>query len=65
MPAKVKVTLGYKINMGPGTFETFSIEYGLEADSKEGESIGDAFRRVEDFVSDKLFAEVERVKAGL
>lgn len=65
MPARVKVNLGYTISMGPGTYEFLRIDYGLEADAKEGETIGEAFERVENFVSDKLFSEVKKVKEGL
>ena len=64
-PVRVKVTLSYKINMGEGTFETLGVEYGMEADALEKESASQAFARIEDFISDKLFAEVKRVKDTL
>jgi hypothetical protein len=62
---RVKVDLSYKINMGRDTYETMGIEYGLEADALEGETATQAFDRVEKFVSDRLFTEVERIKKGL
>jgi hypothetical protein len=63
VPVKVRVDLAYKINMG--NYETLSVGYGLEADALEGENASEAFKRVEDFVSTKLFNEVERIKKTL
>jgi len=58
VPVKVRVDLAYKINMG--NYETLSVGYGLEADALEGETATEAFKRIEDFVSTKLFNEVDK-----
>lgn len=64
-PVRVRVCLSYKINMGQNTFETLGVEYGMEADALQDESASQAFARIEGFISDKLFAEVKRVKDTL
>jgi len=61
--SRVRVNLSYKINMG--NFETFGLEFGVEADALEGESTRQALERVKELISNELFDEVKRVKEGL
>lgn len=61
--SRVRVSLSYKINMG--NFETFGLEFGVEADAQEGESTKQALERVKELISNELFDEVRKVKEGL
>lgn len=63
MPVRAKVELSYKINMG--NYETMMVDFGLEADALEGENATQAFDRIEEFVSARLFGKVEAIKKAL
>lgn len=66
---RVRATVGYKRNMGQGTFETLNLEYSVEdncrVDKETGdyEKVSDAFARVADFVEAQLVARLKEVEA--
>lgn len=60
MSVRVKVELAYKANMGD--YETYEIRYAIEDDAKPGESAVAAHKRVEQAVSDLLWAELEEAR---
>lgn len=63
--SKVNVELGYKVNMGLGSFETYEIRVGIQDEPKPGENTEDAFNRVYDYVESKLETKVAAAKAEL
>lgn len=60
MSVRIGVELAYKVNMGD--YETYDIKYSIEDDAKEGETAKQAHARVEQLVSDLLWAEVEQAR---
>lgn len=62
MARSVHIEYAYKVNMGKDTYESLEIRYGITEDAREGEKMNDLFKRVDDYVSKKLFDEVAAVK---
>lgn len=58
--SKVKVSMGYTVNMGD--YENIRFDYGIETDTREGETAAAAFERAEEFVSKRLFSAVAEAK---
>lgn len=57
---RVKVELAYKVNMT--NFESYEIRYGVEDDVRENETAREAHERCENFVSERLWPEVEEAR---
>jgi hypothetical protein len=60
MARSVHVEYAYKVNMGD--FESLEIRYGVTEEGRPDEKMNDLFKRVDDYVSKKVFDEVEAVK---
>ena len=60
---KVTYSLGYTLNLG--NFESLRIDFGVEDDLKEGESVKDASERVYSFVEKTLVEKVKEAKSEL
>lgn len=54
---KVKVALGYTLNVG--NFQSLRIDIGIEDSRRDGETITDAFERVYSFVETKLSEKIK------
>lgn len=65
---RVRATVGYKRNMGTGTYETLNLEYSVEdncrinKDSGEYEKVSEAFTRVADYVEAQLIARLKDIE---
>lgn len=53
---KVKVSLGYTLNLG--NFQSLRIDIGVEDSKREGEMTNDAFERVYKYVEAKLAEKI-------
>lgn len=60
---KVKVGLGYTLNLG--NFQSLRVDIEVTDNKREGENTGDAFERVYDFVETKLTEKVKEASAQL
>jgi hypothetical protein len=60
MPARVKVNVGYTVNMGD--FESLRLDFGIEDDTRENEKATETFDRCFKFVWTRLEAEVDKAK---
>lgn len=63
---RVRATVGYKKNMGQGTYESLNLEYSVEDNvrrQQDGtfEKVSDAFDRVADFVENQLLDRLAAV----
>jgi hypothetical protein len=63
---RVRATVGYKKNMGAGTYESLSLEYSVEDNVRRKEDgsfekVSDAFDRVADFVEGQLLDRLAEV----
>ena len=53
---KVKVSLGYTLNLG--NFQSLRIDIGIEDSKRDGEMTNDAFERVYKYVEAKLAEKI-------
>lgn len=53
---KVKVSLGYTLNLG--NFQSLRIDIGIEDSKRDGEKTNDAFERVYKYVEAKLAEKI-------
>lgn len=60
---KVKVGLGYTLNLG--NFQSLRIDLEVTDNKREGENTNDAFERVYSFVEDKLAEKIKEASAEL
>lgn len=60
---KVKVGLGYTLNLG--NFQSLRIDVEVTDNKREGENTNDAFERVYSFVEDKLAEKVKEASSEL
>lgn len=60
---KVKVALGYTINLG--NFQSLRIDLEVQDNKREGENVNEAFERVYAFVEGKLAEKVNESKAEI
>ena len=60
---KVKVGLGYTLNLG--NFQSLRIDLEVTDNKRDGENINEAFERVYSFVEDKLADKVREASAEL
>jgi hypothetical protein len=60
MPARVKVNIGYTVNMGD--YENIRFDFGIEDDTREQEKASEAFTRCFNFVWTRLDAEVDKAR---
>ena len=60
---KVKVALGYTINLG--NFQSLRIDLEVQDNKREGENVNEAFERVYSFVEGKLAEKVNESKSEL
>jgi hypothetical protein len=60
---KVKVGLGYTLNLG--NFQSLRVDIEVTDSKREGENTGDAFERVYEFVENKLTEKVKEASAQL
>lgn len=60
---KVKVTLGYTVNLG--NFESLRLDLGVVDSKRDGETTDQAFERVYKFVEEKLTEKVAEAKVEL
>lgn len=58
---KVKVGLGYTINLG--NFQSLRIDVEVQDSKRDGENVNEAFERVYDFVENKLAEKVAEAKS--
>lgn len=57
---RVKVSLGYTLNLG--NFQSLRIDIGVEDDRREGETVDEAFSRVYGFTESKLVQKINEAK---
>ena len=60
MPARVKVNIGYTVNMGD--YEFIRFDFGIEDDTRESEKASEAWDRCFKFVWARLDAEVDKAR---
>lgn len=60
---KVKVGLGYTLNLG--NFQSLRVDIEVTDSKREGENTGDAFDRVYEFVENRLTEKVKEASAQL
>lgn len=60
---KVKVGLGYTLNLG--NFQSLRIDVEITDNKRDGENINDAFERVYSFVEEKLADKVKEASSEL
>ena len=60
---KVKVGLGYTLNLG--NFQSLRIDLEIQDNKREGENTQEAFDRVYSFVEDRLSEKVQEASAEL
>lgn len=60
MPARVKVSIGYTVNMGD--YENIRFDFGIEDDTRENEKAAEAWDRCFKFVWSRLDSEVEKAR---
>lgn len=60
---KVKVGLGYTLNLG--NFQSLRVDIEVTDSKREGENTADAFERVYEFVENKLTEKVKEASAQL
>jgi hypothetical protein len=60
---KITVALGYTLNLG--NFQSLRVDLGIEDQRREGETVGEAFERVYEFVEAKLAEKVAEASAEL
>jgi hypothetical protein len=53
---KVKISLGYTLNLG--NFQSLRIDIGVEDSKRDGETTNDAFERVYQYVEAKLAEKI-------
>jgi hypothetical protein len=58
---KVKCSHGFTMNLGD--FQSYRVDFGVEDDVREGESVHDAMQRVNHFVESTLEAKVRQIAA--
>lgn len=60
---KVKVNLGYTLNLG--NFQSLRIDLEVQDNKREGENTNEAFERVYEFVENKLAEKVKEASAEI
>jgi hypothetical protein len=60
---KITVALGYTLNLG--NFQSLRVDLGIEDQRRDGETVGEAFERVYEFVEAKLAEKVVEASAEL
>lgn len=60
---KVKVGLGYTLNLG--NFQSLRIDLEVQDSKRDGENTNDAFERVYEFVENKLAEKVKEASAEI
>jgi hypothetical protein len=60
MATKIKINVGYKVNMG--NYETLNLDFGIEDDQRPNETAAEAFDRVYAFVEKRLSAKVAEAR---
>jgi hypothetical protein len=60
---KVKVGLGYTLNLG--NFQSLRVDIEVTDSKREGENTSDAFERVYEFVENRLTEKVKEASAQL
>lgn len=60
---KVKVNLGYTLNLG--NFQSLRVDLEIQDSKREGENVEQAFERVYDFVETKLAEKVKEASSEL
>ena len=60
---KVKVALGYTLNLG--NFQSLRIDLEIQDNKREGENVNDAFERVYAFVETKLQEKVSEAQGEI
>jgi len=60
---KVKVALGYTINLG--NFQSLRIDLEIQDNKREGENVNEAFERVYAFVEAKLQEKVSEAQSEI
>jgi hypothetical protein len=60
---RVKVSLGYTLNLG--NFQSLRIDIGIDEDRREGETAAEAFDRVYSFVEQKLIEKINEAKSEM
>lgn len=60
---KITVALGYTLNLG--NFQSLRVDLGVEDSRREGETVGEAFERVYEFVEAKLAEKVAEASSEI
>lgn len=60
MPTRVKVNIGYTVNMGD--FNSIRFDFGIEDDKRDNETTSEAHDRVFKMVWNKLEHQVDRAR---
>ena len=60
---KITVALGYTLNLG--NFQSLRVDLGIEDQRRDGETVGEAFERVYEFVEAKLAEKVAEASAEI
>ena len=62
MPTRVKVNIGYKVNMGD--YENIDFNFGIEDDVPEGSTMPEHFEKCFNWTFNRLEKEVEKARAA-
>lgn len=61
--SKIRVGLGYTLNMG--NYETARYDFAVEDETRPGENTDEAFNRIYNYVESKLFEKVHEDRKNL
>lgn len=59
----IKVSMGYTINAG--NFESFRVDFGIEDETRPGETVKDATDRIYNYVEKTLVTKVAEARKDL
>lgn len=63
--SKINVQLGITLSLGPGTYEFVRYDFGVEDETRPGETTSQAFDRVYEFVEAKLKEKVDEDRKNI
>lgn len=57
-----RVEIAYDFTVNLGNFENVKVHVGYASNVKQGETLDEAYSRVDDFISEKISKEVEEAR---